>query len=113
MMRTDELIKKINFHDSNVIELFREGGKVRFRIDLCMWKQKEYKEGTDEIKEIILEFNMITDYMWDSSKAESDIDYDTILELSYNDGVVKIVLEDEDISIVTFKCNDVKFANYV
>ena len=49
------------------------------------------------------------DYIWDSDKAEADIDYDTILDISYNNGSLKIVLEDNGVLIVTFKCNVVNF----
>lgn len=108
-MKIEKVIKNFIFHDSNVIELFHKDDKVRFRIDLCMWMQEGYKEGEDEIKEITFEFDGVTDYVWDSDKAESDIDYDTILELSYKDGIIKIVLEDEGISIVTFKSENVTF----
>lgn len=111
-MQIEELIKKISFHDSSVVELFREDDKLRIKIDLCMWMQEGYKEGEDEIKDIILEFDKVTDYVWDSDKAESDIDYDTILELSYNDGILKIILLDEGISIisiVTFKSKNVTY----
>lgn len=106
-MKIDELIKSVNFHDSNVIELLFEGDKVRVTIDLCMWKQSEYKEGEDEIKNTILEFDKVTDYVWDSEKMESEIDYDTILEMSYKDEILKMVLYDEEVSIITFKSENV------
>lgn len=108
-MKIAELVKRINFHDSNVIELFHKDSIVRIKLDLCMWMQREYKEGAEEIKEITLEFTEITDYKWDSDKEESEIDYDTILELLYDDGIIKIVLEDKGISIVTFKGIAVEF----
>ena len=107
-MQIEDIIKKINFHDSNVIELFHENNRVRLKIDLCMWKQEGYKEGDDELKEIFLEFDSVVDYIWDSDKAETDIDYDTILEISYNDGTLKIVLVDDGVSIITFKCSTVE-----
>lgn len=110
-MQIDKFIREVNFHDSNIIELLREDDKVRFKIDLCMWMQEEYREGENEIKETILEFDKVTDYVWDSNKKESDIDYDTILEFSYNEGIIKVVLYDEDISIVTFKSKDVIVIN--
>ena len=40
---------------------------------------------------------------------EEDIDYDTILDFSCKGKHIKIVLEDDDISIVTFQCVSVKF----
>lgn len=53
-------------------------------------------------------FNTVEDYIWDSLKTEKDIDYDTILDMSYNDGIVKMILLDGEVSIITFKCNEVK-----
>lgn len=106
-MQVNDMINKIDFHDSNVIELLHEKDTVKLRVDLCMWKQAGYREGNDELKEISLKFVSVMDYIWDAEKAEADIDYDTILEISYKDGVLKIVLQDDGISIVTFKCNTV------
>lgn len=108
-MQLKNMIEKLNFHDSNVIELVHENDTVKLKIDLCMWKQEGYKEEDDELKEIYLEFDSVEDYMWNAAKTEADIDYDTILEMSYNDGVLKIVLEDDGVSIITFKCNTVVF----
>lgn len=107
-MQIKELISEFDFHDSNVIELIHEKNNVKMKIDLCMWKQKGYKEGDDELKEIFLEFNLAGNYIWDSEKKETDIDYDTILEMSYNNGVIKFILLDDTISILSFKCSMVK-----
>ncbi len=56
-----------------------------------------------------MEFNSVEDYIWDLDKVEADIDYDTILEISYSNGTLKIVLVDGGTSIITFKCNTVEF----
>lgn len=106
-MQIEDIIQKINFHDSNVIKLLHENNTVKLKIDLCMWKQEGYQEGDDELKEVLLEFDSVVDYIWESDKAEADIDYDTILEVSYSNGALKIVLEDDGVSIITFKCNTV------
>lgn len=106
-MQVNDMLNKIDFHDSNVIELFHGDDTVKLKVDLCMWKQVGYREGDDELKEISLVFDSIMDYVWDAEKAETDIDYDTILEITYNDGILKIVLQDDGISIITFKCNTV------
>ena len=112
-MQIEDMIQKYYFHDSNVIELFHENNRVQLKIDLCMWMQEGYKEGDDELKEVLLAFDSVEDYIWDSDKTEADIDYDTILEISYSNGIVKIVLEDDveddGISVITFKCNTVEF----
>lgn len=107
-MQVKGLIETFDFHDSNVIELFHEKDIVRIKIDLCMWKQAGYKEGDDELKEISLEFDAVENYIWDAEKAEEDIEYDTILEMSYSDGTLKIVLVDNGVTIISFKCNEVK-----
>ncbi len=56
-----------------------------------------------------MEFNSVEDYIWDLDKVEADIDYDTILEISYSNGTLKIVLVDGGTSIITFKCNTAEF----
>lgn len=108
-MKVKDMVENINFHDSNVIELLYENNIVKLKLDLCMWQQKGYKEGDDEIKEILLVFEAVEDYIWDSLKTEKDIDYDTILDISYNNGILKIILQDGEISIITFKCDRVEF----
>ena len=107
-MKVKKMIEEINFHDSNVIELLHINDIVKLKIDLCMWKQKGYKEDAVELKEIVLVFNAVTNYIWDAEKSEVDINYDTILEMSYDGGVLKIILEDDEISIIKFKCNTVE-----
>lgn len=108
-MQIEYMIKKIDFHDSSVIELLHEKNKVRLKIDLCMWRQEGFEEGDEELKEVLLEFDHVEDYMWEADKAEADIDYDTILEVHYGNGTLKIVLADDRASIITLKCNTVKF----
>ena len=110
-MQIEDIIQKIDFHDSCVIELSHDNDKVKLKIDLCMWRQEGYKEG--ELKEVCLEFDPAADYIWDSYKAETEIDYDTILNVSYSNGIIKIILyddfADDGTSIITFKCNTVEF----
>lgn len=109
LMKVKDMVKNINFHDSNVIELLYENNMVKLKIDLCMWQQKDYKEGDSELKEVLLVFDAVENYVWDSLKTEKEIDYDTILDMSYNDRILKIILLDNEISIITFKCDKVKF----
>ena len=107
-MLVTELVKKINFNDSCVNELVYTNETVMLNIDLCMWKQKEYQDGETELKEVILKFFNVTNYNWDSEKKETDIDYDSIINIACEEKNVKIVLEDEDISILTFECSEVE-----
>ena len=107
-MLVTELIKKINFNDSCVNELVYANGTVILNIDLCMWKQIEYQDGDPELKEVILKFLNSTNYNWDSEKREDEIDYDSIVDVTCEESTVKIVLEDECISILTFKCSEVQ-----
>ena len=107
-MLVTELIKKVNFNDSCVNELVYTNGTVILNIDLCMWKQNEYQDGDPELKEVILKFLNSTNYNWDSGKREDEIDYDSIVDVTFEEGTVKIVLEDEGISILTFKCSEVQ-----
>lgn len=108
-MKVKDMVENINFHDSNVIELLYEHNIVKLKLDLCMWKQKNYREGDSELKEILLVLNAVEDYIWDSLKIETDINYDTILDMSYKDGIIKIILQDGEISILNFKCDEVEF----
>ena len=82
-MQIEDIIQKYNFHDSNVIELFHDNNTIKLKIDLCMWKQEGYKEGDDEIKEVLLVFDSVADYIWDSDKTEIEIAYYTIIEILY------------------------------
>lgn len=107
-MQIDELIKEIDFHDSSIIGLLHKNNIVQLKIDLCMWRQKGYKEYDKEIKEILLVFDSVTDYIWDSYKTEAQIEYDTILEITYNKGIFKMVLLDDIISVISFKCKTVR-----
>ena len=35
-----------------------------------MWKQEGYKEGDDELREVLLEFDSVENYVWDADKTE-------------------------------------------
>ena len=107
-MLVKELLEKVSFNDSCVNELKYIKGTVILNIDLCMWKQKDYKDGEPELKEVTLTFLDSKDYKWESDKDEEDIEYDSIIDITFEDKMVKIVLEDEDISILTFKCCEVQ-----
>lgn len=110
-MLINELLNKIDFHDSNVISLYHKENNLIIKLDLCMWKQKSYKKGEKELKEISLKFSNVEQFKWDSEKYEKDIEYETILNFSYDGKMAKIVLEDDNISIITFKCSCVEFLN--
>ena len=107
-MLVKELVKKYNFHDSCVNKLVYKNELVIVDIDLCMWKQLGYQDGTPEFKKIVLKFIDPQNYMWDSEKKEDEIDYDSIVDFSYVDNNVRIVLEDDDVSVLSFECIEVK-----
>ena len=65
-MLVNELISKFDFHDSNVIALHHKENNLVIKLDLCMWKQKNYNEGDDELKEVFIEFTNVEKYVWDS-----------------------------------------------
>ncbi len=81
---------------------------VLLNIDLCMWKQNGYQDKEPELKKVILKFLNVTNYNWNSEKDEKDIDYDSIINITCENSTIKIVLEDEDISILTFESNEVE-----
>ena len=105
-MKVEEIIKKYDFHDSCVVGISHEIDSIKIKIDLCMWRQKGYIDGDREVKEVILKFYSVQDYKWNSDKKEKDIDQDTIMEISYNKKIIKIILVDDNVSIITFKCTD-------
>ncbi len=107
-MLVSELIKKINFHDSCVKTVIHTENVVRLNLDLCMWQQKEYKDDMPELKEIILKFINVTNYNWDSEKSEKNIEYESIVKFTYDKNIVCIVLEDEEVSILTFECAEIQ-----
>ena len=108
MMQVEEIIRKYDFHDSCVVGILHEMDSIKMKIDLCMWRQQGYRDNEKELKEVTLKFYAVQDYKWDSDKKEEDIDYDTILEIGYNEKIIKIILVDDSVSIITFKCNEVE-----
>lgn len=106
-MLVTELVKEINFNDSCVNELVYTNGTVIMNIDLCMWKQNNYRDGAPELTKAVLKFLNAKKYKWNSEKREDEIDYDSIIDITCEKNIVKIVLEDECVSILTFECNEV------
>ena len=104
----NRIIKNINFNDSCVNWLHREIDTVILNIDLCMWKQKGYQEEEPELKQKFLKFLNVKNYNWDSEKKEDEIDYDSIIEFTCIGNAIKIVLEDDDVSVLTFECTEVQ-----
>lgn len=117
-MLVTELLNKINFNDSCVNKIVFSNRTVIINIDLCMWKQKGYKEGDSELKEVDIIFFDVTNYNWDSDKSEEEIDDDTIIEIKVKDNKIEIILEDEEVSkvskvsVLSFKCIKAQL-NYV
>lgn len=108
-MKINELIDKYYFHDSLVTNISSGNSEVKINIELCNWKQKGYLKNEPEMKEIELIFKDVSCYKFDSS--EGNIDYDTILEVSYsveNNEKIKFVLEDvHNIKILEFYSKNV------
>ncbi len=80
-------------------------------LDFCAWKQKEYSEGNAEIEKAVIEFENIRDFVWNSHIKETDIDYDTILDIFCNGEDVKIVLHNDDTTVISFKCKSAIFTS--
>ena len=106
-MKVYELIEKLDFHDSCIKKISHEGDSIQITIDLCMWRQKGFKLGDDELKEIRLVFESIENYKWESDKSELDIDYDTIIKVIYENEVLRFVIIDGCTSVISFKCDEV------
>lgn len=107
-----ELVENINFNDScvNKIEFFYK--IVVMNIDLCMWKQKGYQEGDSELREVDIIFSDVTNYNWISDKNEENVDYDEIIEIKVKNNDIEIILKDEEVSVLSFRCGEVQL-NYV
>ena len=108
-MKINDLINKYYFHDSLVTNISPSNNEVRINIELCNWKQKGYLKNEPEMREVELIFKDVSCYKFDS--IEGNIDYDTILEVSYsgeNNEKIKFVLEDEhNIKILEFYSKNV------
>lgn len=102
-----ELLKKYNFHDSNVISIIHKESELVIEIELCQWKQKYYREGDKELVNKKIKFKYIKNYQWDAEKNEDELDYDNILKFDYSMEIdlykIEIVLQDDGyISVITF-----------
>lgn len=106
-MLVQKLLSKYNFHDSCVLKLMHEENNLVLKIDFCCWKQKNYKTTDNEMKEIVLKFEQVNNYIWDSDKSEKEIDCDEILRFDCRKNTVEIVLYNNVVSVMTFDCNDV------
>lgn len=106
-MKAAEMVTQFDFHDSNVIKISHSDNRVEMIIDLCAWRQKWMQDSNSEIEQVKLVFDSIDRFCWASDKDISAIDYDTILDVDYSSGELKMVLFDEDVSVVTFMCEDV------
>jgi hypothetical protein len=113
-MKIFEFKEQYDLHDSLVEKIYNSNGKLILDIDLCNWRQKDYKETEDEMKMIRLCFQNVKDYSFDGSSEE--VDSDTILKFdsmpnqvySNNMESVKFVLEGEDsIKIIQFVSGEV------
>lgn len=117
-MLVKELVKNINFNDSYVNKIEFSNEAVIINIDLCMWKQRGYKEGNPELEKVDVVFFDIINYHWHSNKSEEEIDCDTIIEIKAEDDKIEIILEDEEVrgvsevSILSFKCKEAQL-NYI
>jgi hypothetical protein len=108
-----EFFNNFYLHDSLMESISYEETKLVFDINLCWWKQREYKPNDDEIKKIRLIFNKINDFDFEGENRK--VDSDTILEFSVpeSDGnneypVIKVVFGDgNDIKIIRFRANSV------
>ncbi len=113
-----ELVNNINFNDSYVNNIIFLNGTIIININLCMWKQKGYKENDPELKEVNIIFSDVTNYNWNSNKRKEDIFYDTIIEIKAEDNKITVILEDEEllkvseVTVLSFECTEIQL-NYI
>lgn len=100
IMTLREVEDSYDFHDSILEKIYYEEAKAILIIDLCNWRQKDFKEGGPEMIRVKLILN--------SSEQNTQEDNDTkvigktILEVNYKQDfseVEFILLNDEDGSI--------------
>lgn len=80
-------------------------------IDLCWWKQKEYKKGEEEIKKIRVVFDHINcfEIKGDISKVESDTIFEFFIMANDDYPLVRIVFGDNQIKVIEFQSDEVEF----
>lgn len=103
-----ELVEKYDFHDSNISMIKLENTELTMLVDVCMWKQKAYMDAEDEICLKTLKFYKVCQFGWKSDKEIIDIEYETIIKFFVNNEHVKIVMDDEGISILEFSSQSVE-----
>lgn len=117
-MLPTELVNNINFNDSYVNNIIFLNGTIIININLCMWKQKGYKENDPELKEVNIIFSNVINYNWNSNKRKEDILYDTIIEIKAEDNKITVILEDEEllkvseVTVLSFECTEIQL-NYI
>ena len=103
-----ELVEKYDFHDSNISMIKLENTELTILADVCMWKQKDYQDDEDEICSKTLKFYKVCQFEWESDKEIIDIEYETIIKFEVNNEHVKIVMDDEGVSILDFSSQSVE-----
>ena len=95
-------LKELNLHDSNIIKIKEANGSIEFLVDLCNWKQTWYQEGEDELREISISFQDISDFKWDTDISIEEVDYYTIIDFIVSNNSVKIVASDDTVVVCEF-----------
>lgn len=103
-MTAEELINRFYFHDSTIIDMKHRGNALILTIDLCMYMQRNYRDGDPELKRITAEFIGVSDFKTDTRIAAENSE---ILEFSFKHNTVKLVLLNDEVSVVEFGCSEV------
>ncbi|MBN2909203.1 hypothetical protein JQC72_06660 [Polycladomyces sp. WAk] len=93
-----EMLRNINLHDSLMesIHFIEDKKELRINLELCNWKQKNYKEGEAELVSKILIFKDVEEY---NIEPDFPINSDEILEVKITEPskVEIIILGESDI----------------
>lgn len=113
-LKINDFLQKYYLHDSLVENIVFDGTSLIFYIELCYWKQKEYRPSEGEMKKIKLIFENVNHFNLKGEKKEFDSDTILIIKLINNEcddslQTIELVLEDEeDIKVIQFKSDNVK-----
>lgn len=107
-MTAEELVREYYFHDSVLTDMKYSGNKLVLTVELCMYMQNGYSDGDPEIKTVNVEFIGVADFKFDNRTGLEDAE---ILELSYENNAVKLVLFNDEISVIIFECSEVNISD--
>jgi len=114
-MKCAEKLKKVDFHDS-LVENFiykTDESLINIEIELCNWKQKNYRPDDSEMLTGIVTFIGVSEYYHEPAHLIFNSDEILTIEFIYDADEsrekIKMVLRgDDDVKLITFYAKDVE-----